>query len=105
MMTPAAAVRSRPAVRLPFRMLAALAGVLFISAALGLAYMTWDRGMQTLRVKDVVMLPGMMWFVRLLFYAAFHGTVPSSVNWPFATSGVFRGYCWFAFSFLWLASP
>ena len=66
--------------------------------------MTWKNGVLALRVHDVVMVPGLLWFARLLFYAAVRGTVPTSVTWPFATPGVSQGY-WLIVTCLWLAKP
>jgi hypothetical protein len=79
---------SRRAVRMPFRILAALICLVGSAAVLGKAYIAWKSGAQALRVQDVVMLPGMAWFMRLAFYAAVRGAVPTQEYWPFASQRV-----------------
>jgi hypothetical protein len=95
-MTTAATASRRPAVRAPFRVLAALLCLSFIGAAVGMAIMIWRNGLPALRVQDVLLLPGMLWFLRLAFYAAARGTVPPQDNWPFATARV-AGIYWLIF--------
>lgn len=93
-MTPAITASRRPAVRAPFRILAALLCLTFIGVAVGLAYMTWKGGAQALRVQDVLMLPGGLWLGRLMLMAALGSMGPpkDSVSrhdyWPFATARV-----------------
>jgi hypothetical protein len=99
-----AVTASRPAVRTPFRVLAALLCLSFIGAAVGMATMIWKGGLQALRVQDVLLLPGMLWFLRLAFYAAARGTVPPQDNWPFATRGV-AGVYWLIFLCVSAAAP
>ncbi len=78
----------RPTVRPPFRVLAALIFLADSVAILGMTYVAWKNGVQTLRVQDVVMLPGMAWLARLAFYAAVRGTVMNPAYWPFASPRV-----------------
>jgi hypothetical protein len=69
-------IQKRPVVRAPFRLLAAIVCMAFVVAILGMGYMVW-RGDRALRVDDVAWLPGSLWLMRLMFYAAVHGTVPT----------------------------
>ncbi len=90
---------------MPFRILAValcLTGVVGIS---GMGYMAW-HGDRALQVKDVVMLPGMLWFGRLMLLAALGGTRPPQNHlsqhdhWPFATGRVFGFYSLIVFLFV-----
>lgn len=91
MMTPEI-TRRRPAVRAPFRVLAGLLCFMGVVLLLGMAYVAWTHGAQSLRVKDVVMAPGIVWLTRLAFYAALRGSSPRPEFWPFASSRVARCY-------------
>lgn len=90
MITPPLA-QKRIAVRAPLRVLAALLWLFALVAFLGMAYVAW-KGDQSLPVKHVVMVPGMLWLSRLVFHAAVYGKAPEDANWPFASSQVATGY-------------
>ncbi len=75
--------------------------------AVGTAYTVWKSGLQALRVQDVVLIPGMLRFFRLMFSAAFYtgqeGTMsPNAQYWPFASSRVAECY-WLIVMFTWVA--
>jgi len=102
-MTTAVIASRRPAVRAPFRVLAAILFLLFLGIAVGMAFMVWKGGVHALRVQDVLILPGGLWFGRLMFYAAVAGRtvppkdhVPRHEHWPFASRGVASAY-WLIF--------
>ena len=88
-----ALAQRRPAVRAPFRFLAAVIGLAFLVAVLGTGYMAW-HGDRALQVKDVLMLPGGLWFGRLMFLAVLGRTEPPKNHdsrydyWPFASARV-----------------
>ncbi len=86
----------RPSVRMPFRILAALIGIIGTIALLGASFLVW-RGDRVPTIGDIVMLPGMAWFMRLAFYAAANGKAPTNENWPFASRG---GWNFYLFSML-----
>lgn len=97
-MTTVVTASRRPAVRAPFRVLAALLCLIFIGVAVGMAYMTWKGGVQALRVQDVLMIPGWLWFGRLMVLAVLGRTGPPKDHvsrhnhWPFATARVASVY-------------
>jgi hypothetical protein len=86
-------VQKRPAVRVPFRFLAAVICLTALVVIVGTGYMAW-QGVHALQVKDVVMLPGVLWLMRLMFLAAVGRTVPPKDHvsrhdhWPFASARV-----------------
>src|ERR1700733_116072 len=80
-----------PSVRTPFRVLAGIIGIMGVTAVVGTSFMIW-RGTRVLTIGDVLMLPGMTWFIRLAFHAAVKSRVPSNENWPFASQGVWNFY-------------
>jgi hypothetical protein len=94
-MTTVVAPIARRAVRTPFRVLAGVICLVSVVAFGGTAYMAW-AGARLLRVHDVVMVPGLLCFFRLAFYAAVYGTVPTVEYWPFASSRVANCY-WLIF--------
>jgi fatty acid desaturase len=95
-MTPV--VQKRVTVRAPFRVLGAFFCLAALIAMLGTGYLAWD-GRHALQVKDVVMLPGVLWLFRLVFHATVHGNVPSDGNWPFASFQVASVYLVFVLAF------
>jgi hypothetical protein len=60
---------------MPFRVLAAFVGITGAIAVVGTPFLIW-RGARAITVGDIVMLPLMAWFLRLLFHAAVHGKTP-----------------------------
>ena len=88
-----AIAQKRPGVRAPFRFLAAIVGLVSLVAILGMGYMAW-HGDRALEVKDVVMLPGVLWLGRLMLLATLGRTgLPKDHSsrhdhWPFATGQV-----------------
>jgi fatty acid desaturase len=92
MITPAAIPQKPHSVRTPFRLLAGFICLAGSVAVLGTAYMAWRRGTQLAPANSIIWLPGMVWFMRLAFHAAVHGTVPENENWPFASSRVANCY-------------
>ncbi len=101
-MTTSVTVSHRP-VRMPFRVLAALLCLSFSVVAIGMAYLTWKNGVQSLRAQDVLMLPGGLSLGRL-FYAAARGAALPQDHWPFATAGVAQVY-WLIFLCVSVATP
>jgi hypothetical protein len=63
-----------------------------------MVYTTWKGGLQALRVQDVVMVPGWLWFGRLMVLAALGRTEPAKDpvyrhdHWPFATARLANVY-------------
>jgi hypothetical protein len=103
----------RPAVRAPFRVLAGVICLAAVVAVWGAAYMAWT-GARPLRVQDVVLVPGMLWFLRLMiaatFYTADQTTAPTAAGrttasaaayWPFASSRVMNCYFLIVFIVCW----
>ncbi len=110
-MTTAAIASRRPAVRVPFRVLAALLCLILLGVAVGMAFMIWKGGVQALRVQDVLMLPSGLWFGRLMFLAAVGASavpskdlIPRHDYWPFATARVASVY-WLIFLCVAAATP
>jgi hypothetical protein len=92
MSTPIPHVPVRQPVRIPFRVLAAVVGILGMIVVFGTPFLIW-RGARVLTVGDVVMLPSMAWFIRWMFYAAVYGTIPADSHyWPFASRNVWTWY-------------
>jgi hypothetical protein len=82
----------RPSVRMPFRVVAALACVAGGVAVVGTPFLIW-RGTRVLTVGDVAMLPLMTWFIRLTFHAAVQGKSPADGDcWPLASRRVWNCY-------------
>ena len=115
-----APIARRPAVRAPFRVLAGVICLAAVVAVGGTVHMAWT-GARALQVRDVVLVPGMLWFLRLMFAATFVGrttapttggpttasvtagqTTPSATaHWPFASSRVMNCYFLIVFIFCW----
>jgi hypothetical protein len=94
----------RRPVRIPFRVLAALAGIAGAIAVVGTLFLIW-RGAHVLTVGDVVVLPLVAWFIRLMFHAAVHGKSPGGVeSWPFASRGVWNCYVFLLMAY-WILKP
>jgi hypothetical protein len=79
---------------MPFRFLAAVVFLASLVALLGIGYMAW-HGDRALQVKDVVMVPGVLWLGRMMFLAAARGSTVASKDhdarndhWPFASARV-----------------
>jgi hypothetical protein len=82
----------RRPVRMPFRVLAAVVGITGAVAVGGTPLLMW-RGALGPTVGDIVMLPLMAWFIRLMYHAAVHGKTPQGGEcWPFASRGVWHCY-------------
>jgi len=97
-----APIARRPAVRAPFRVLAGVICLAAVVAVGGTVHMAWT-GARALQVRDVVLVPGMLWFLRLMVGATFVGrttapttggptTASASDYWPFASSRVMNYY-------------
>jgi fatty acid desaturase len=96
LMTPV--VQKRVTVRAPFRVLGGFFCLAALIALLRTGYLAWD-GRHALHVKDVVVLPGVLWLFRLVSHATVHGDLPSDGNWPFASFQVAFGYFLFVMAF------
>jgi hypothetical protein len=82
----------RPAVRALYRALAGLIGIAGVAAILGTALLAW-RGARVPTMGDIMMLPLLAWFMRLMFHAALYGEAPADGEyWPLASRGVWEGY-------------
>jgi hypothetical protein len=93
-MIKSAAIPQKPGpVRAPFRFLAGFICLAGSVAVLGTAYLAWQRGSQLVQANSIIWLPGIVWFMRLSFHAAAHGTVPDNEHWPFASARVANCYC------------
>jgi hypothetical protein len=75
-----------------FRFLAGVICLLGGGVAVGMTYVAWKGGVHALRAQDVLLLPGLLWFMRLALYAAARGVTPSEGHWPFASSSVVSWY-------------
>jgi hypothetical protein len=94
----------RPAVRLPFRILAGLWCLLIAVVMMSTPFLAWHKGIHTLPdeltvCKCLLWLPGMIWLTRMFYYAARSGKVPDDVAWPFASGAVSNGYYWIVILF------
>jgi len=97
----------RPAVRLPFRVLAGLFCLLIAASIVGIPLLAWHKGVHTLPdeltvCKFLLWLPGTIWFTRMFYHAARSGKVPDDVNWPFPSRAVSNGYMWIMILFEYL---
>ncbi len=82
----------RPAVRALYRALAGFIGIAGVVAILGTALLAW-RGARAPAAGDIMMLPLLAWFMRLMFHAALYGEAPADGEyWPLASRGVWEGY-------------
>jgi hypothetical protein len=94
----------RRPVRMPFRVLAALVGMLGVVAVVGTPFLIW-RGAHVITAGDILMLPLMAWGIRLMFHAVAHGNSPGSANcWPFASLGVWNCYIYLLLAY-WMFKP
>lgn len=79
-----------------------LAGMLFFTGWMLVAqmgYVAWAQGAQSLRLKDVLMAPGVAWLTHFAFHVAFRGREPTEEYWPFASSTVTVCYWVFVICF------
>jgi hypothetical protein len=104
MSTPIPRAPARRPVRIPFRVLAGFVGIAGGVTVVGTPYLIW-RGARVLTVGDIVMLPFMAWFIRLMFHAAVHGKSPGDGEcWPLASRGVWNCYMLLLLAY-WLLTP
>ncbi len=94
----------RPAVRLPFRVLAGLFCLIAACALVGTLFMALRSGPRSLPdtlavCKFLIWLPGMLWLTRLFYFAARFAKVPDDNHWPFASGSLATAYCWIAILF------
>jgi hypothetical protein len=84
----------RVAVRAPFR---AMGAAIVVSGALVLLSqgyrLIFARPPSQLQTSDLLLIPGVFWFIRLCWFSARTGSTPKEVPyWPFATQGVWGVY-------------
>jgi hypothetical protein len=92
MSTPKTHTAARQPVRAPFRVLAGIIAIMGGVAVIGTSFLIW-RGARVVTVRDVLMLPLMLGFIRLTYHAAAHGRSPKGGDsWPFASPGVAAFY-------------
>jgi hypothetical protein len=91
----------RVAIRLPFRMLAALILFFGVIAVAAVIFFTLSRSTTVISTSDAIWLPGMLWLIRLAFYACVYGEVMPQQSWPFASERVFLCYLLLVFAFQW----
>jgi hypothetical protein len=104
MSTPILHARVRRPVRIPFRLLAGFVGIAGAVAVVGTPFLIW-WGARVLTVGDIVMLPLMAWFIRLMFHAALHGKSPGDGEcWPLASRGVWNCYLLLLLAY-WMLTP
>ena len=90
--THASQVVGRRPVRTPFRVLAGMIAVLGAGSVFGTLVMVW-RGGRAATIGDVLMIPLMMGFIRLMYHAAAYGKSPiDGISWPFASARIANGY-------------
>jgi hypothetical protein len=90
--------RERIAVRGPFQMIGAAIAVLGALVLLLQAYrLIFARQPYQLQTSDLLLIPGILWFIRLCWFSARTGTTPKTFpSWPFATervSGIYWAVC------------
>jgi hypothetical protein len=91
-MTTTATQTGRPAVRWPFRILAAAICLAVISVvALG-AFAFWVGKLRAIDTRTIVWVPGMLWFSRHAYHAARYGRAAPGSWWPFASESVAKWY-------------
>lgn len=89
---------------MPFRVLAAFVGITGAVALIGTVFLLC-RDTRSMPVGDIMMLPLMAWFLRLMFHAAIHGNTPKgSECWPLASSGVWNCYMLLLLAY-WILKP
>jgi hypothetical protein len=92
MSTPKPNAPARQPVRAPFRVLAGIIAIMGGVAVSGTSFLIW-QGARVVTVRDVLMLPLMLGFIRLTYHAAAHGRTPKGGDsWPFASPGVAAFY-------------
>ncbi|HET8942862.1 MAG TPA: hypothetical protein VFN13_12840 [Rudaea sp.] len=79
-------------IRWPFRILAGLVVLADIVATVGMVISGWHQGAAVIQWQLLASLPGLVWFGRLCWYAAFRGQSPAQESWPFASQRVFAAY-------------
>jgi hypothetical protein len=83
---------ARPAVRWPFRILAAFVLAVGVVATVGMAWSIGHHEMAAMRWQFLAGLPGFAWLLRQTWHAAVHGQSAKPEYWPFASQRVFNGY-------------
>ena len=85
-------VVGRRPVRTPLRVLAGMIAVLGAASVFGTLFFIL-RGGRAATIGDVLMIPLMIGFIRLMYHAAAHGKAPiDGMSWPFASARVASGY-------------
>ncbi len=92
----------RPAVRVPFRVMAAFILIMSSVVVVGTAFFI-GRGARALTAGDILMLPLFAWFGRLALHAARYGKTSQSGQewWPFASSSVWNCYTTLLIAYWW----
>jgi hypothetical protein len=66
--------------------------VLGAASVFGTLFLIW-RGGRAATIGDVLMIPLMIGFIRLMYHAAVYGKSPVDGNsWPFASARIANGY-------------
>jgi len=85
-------VVGRRPVRTPLRVLAGMIAVLGAASVFGTLFFIL-RGGRAATIGDVLMIPLMIGFIRLMYHAAGYGKSPVDGNsWPFASARIANGY-------------
>ncbi len=88
----ASQVVGRRPVRAPFRVLAGIIAVLGVVSVFGTLFVIW-RGVRAATIGEVLMIPLMIGFIRLMYHAAAYGKSPiDGISWPFASAPIANGY-------------
>lgn len=85
-------VNLKASVRWPVRILAALVVLAGALAIVGSVVAAWTQRQPLAKWQLLAGLPGILWLVRLAWYAAIQGKSPTRPTWPFATDRVLFFY-------------
>jgi len=79
---------SRPPVRWPFRVIAAVICIAGMAAVFAVLWSVWSHDSTSLPLSGLIGLPGMLMTVRVAYHAAVRRCAPATIFWPFASGRV-----------------
>jgi hypothetical protein len=84
--------KTRPAVRWPFRAIAAVILVASVAVTFSVVWSIWSPDATRLPLSILIDLPAALMGIRLGYFAAVRGCAPTTMYWPFASGRIVFWY-------------